>query len=51
LHLPITDHIAGLGGRDLTIEEMRDIFSRIEQSAGGRSEREVYWYGLRGPQK
>ncbi|MDD1743010.1 MAG: pyruvate ferredoxin oxidoreductase [Methanomassiliicoccales archaeon] len=51
LHLPITDHIAGLGGRDLTIEEMRDIFSHIEESVGGKRERDVYWYGLRGPQK
>ncbi len=51
LHLPITDHIAGLGGRDLTIEEMRDIFARIEENVGGRAGREVYWHGLRGEQQ
>jgi pyruvate ferredoxin oxidoreductase alpha subunit len=51
LHLPITDHIGGLGGRDLTIEAMRDIFARIEESAHGSLEREVYWHGLRGQQR
>jgi pyruvate ferredoxin oxidoreductase alpha subunit len=51
LHLPITDHIAGLGGRDLTLEEMRDIFAHIEKNISGRTERKVYWYGLRGQQK
>jgi pyruvate ferredoxin oxidoreductase alpha subunit len=51
LHLPITDHIAGLGGRDLTIEEMRDIFARIEENVTGRAERQVYWHGLRGKQE
>jgi pyruvate ferredoxin oxidoreductase alpha subunit len=51
LHLPITDHIGGLGGRDLTIEAMRDIFARIEESVHGSVEREVYWHGLRGQQR
>ncbi len=51
LRLQITDHIAGLGGRDLTLEEMRDIFARIEESLSGRAERDVYWYGLRGRQR
>jgi pyruvate ferredoxin oxidoreductase alpha subunit len=48
LHLPMTDHIGGLGGRDLTIEEMRDIFARIEENAIGKADRQVYWHGLRG---
>jgi pyruvate ferredoxin oxidoreductase alpha subunit len=51
LRLPLTDHIAGLGGRDLTLEEMRSIFARIEESASGKIERDVYWHGLRGEQK
>ncbi len=51
LHHPITDHIGGLGGRDLTIEAMRDIYARIEESVSGRTERAVYWYGLRGQQR
>ncbi len=51
LHLPITDHIAGLGGRDLTIEAMREIYAHIEENVGGKTERDVYWYGLRGQQR
>jgi len=49
--LPLTDHIAGLGGRDLTLEDMRAIYSIIERSAEGRPERDVYWHGLRGEQR
>jgi len=48
--ISLTDHIGGLGGRDLTIEEMRDIFSFIEDSAAGGTERKVFWHGLRGVQ-
>jgi pyruvate ferredoxin oxidoreductase alpha subunit len=51
LNLPLTDHIGGLGGRDLTLEEMRSIFARIEESVAGKMERDVYWHGLRGRQK
>ncbi|MDD1748208.1 MAG: pyruvate ferredoxin oxidoreductase [Methanomassiliicoccales archaeon] len=49
--LPLTDHIGGLGGRDLTLEDMRSIYSIIERSAGERPERTVFWHGLRGEQR
>jgi pyruvate ferredoxin oxidoreductase alpha subunit len=49
--IPLTDHIAGLGGRDLTMEDMRAMFSIIERSAGGPLERDVFWHGLRGEQR
>ncbi len=49
--IPLTDHIAGLGGRDLTMEDMRSIFSIIEGSAGGALDRDVFWHGLRGEQR
>ncbi|MCX6652374.1 MAG: hypothetical protein NT137_03350 [Methanomassiliicoccales archaeon] len=51
LELPITDHIGGLGGRDLTTEEMRDIFAVIERSSKGKKVKAVNWYGLRGEQE
>ncbi|HUL39288.1 MAG TPA: pyruvate ferredoxin oxidoreductase [Methanomassiliicoccales archaeon] len=46
--IPLTDHIGGLGGRDLTMEDMRAIFSVIERSADGPLDRDVFWPGLRG---
>jgi pyruvate ferredoxin oxidoreductase alpha subunit len=48
LRIPITDHIAGLGGRDLTMEEMRGAFARVEESAHGDTNRCCFWHGLRG---
>jgi len=49
LNIPITDHIAGLGGRDVTIEDMKDVFETIGSSAE-KPGRKVYWHGLRGEQ-
>jgi len=45
---PITNHIAGLGGRDITFEEVKGMFDIIEQSARGDSFKECNWHGLRG---
>jgi len=49
--VPLTDHIGGLGGRDLTLEDMRAIYSVVERSADGGLERNVFWHGLRGEQR
>jgi hypothetical protein len=46
--LTITDHIAGLGGRDLTPEELAKAFAVIEGSMAQSPERDVYWHDLRG---
>jgi pyruvate ferredoxin oxidoreductase alpha subunit len=46
--LPITDHIAGLGGRDLTPEELTKAFLVIEANTEKAPERDVYWHDLRG---
>jgi pyruvate ferredoxin oxidoreductase alpha subunit len=51
LSLPITDHVGGLGGRDLTLGHMREIFANIERSAKGERVRTCSWYGLRGEQE
>ncbi len=46
--LPLTDHIAGLGGRDLTPEVLEKVFRVIEDSMVKAPERDVYWHDLRG---
>jgi pyruvate ferredoxin oxidoreductase alpha subunit len=50
LKLPLTDHIGGLGGRDLTLEDVREMYSIIESNADEAPERAVHWHGLRGEQ-
>ncbi|HOO03564.1 MAG TPA: transketolase C-terminal domain-containing protein [Methanomassiliicoccales archaeon] len=46
--VPITDHIAGIGGRDLKVSTFRDMFALLERSASGGRVRECTWHGLRG---
>ena len=46
--LPITDHIAGLGGRDLTPEVLTKAYDVIEESMSRPAARDVYWHDLRG---
>jgi pyruvate ferredoxin oxidoreductase alpha subunit len=46
--IPITNHIAGLGGRDLTQEDLTKVFGVIEGSMDKSPERDVYWHDLRG---
>jgi pyruvate ferredoxin oxidoreductase alpha subunit len=46
--LPITDHIAGLGGRDLAPEVLVKVFQAVEDSMDKTPERDVYWHDLRG---
>ena len=49
--VPLTDHIGGLGGRDLTLEDMRVIYGIIERSVEESLERSVFWHSLRGEQR
>ena len=49
--MPLTDHIGGIGGRDLTLEDMRAIYSVVERSASEALDKDVFWHGLRGEQK
>lgn len=51
LGIPITDHVGGIGGRDLTLQHMRDIYGLLERSAKGEHVSTVTWHGLRGVQR
>ncbi len=46
--IPITDHVAGLGGRDITPELVRDMYDLVERSAKGEAVRDCTWHALRG---
>ncbi len=46
--IPITSHIAGIGGRDLKVETFKEMFQVLEDSAAGKKVRDCTWHGLRG---
>jgi len=46
--IPITNHIAGIGGRDLTVATFRAMFDIVTRDGRARPDRECFWHGLRG---
>ncbi|NLK25284.1 MAG: pyruvate ferredoxin oxidoreductase [Euryarchaeota archaeon] len=49
--LSMTNHIAGIGGRDITVEIVREMYELVEQRSRGEKTRECTWHGLRGEQR
>lgn len=49
--VPITDHFGGIGGRDITVTTVREMYEVVERRARGESVRECTWHGLRGEQE
>lgn len=49
--VPITDHVAGIGGRDITVEMVREMYEIVERNASGKKVRECTWHALRGEQR
>lgn len=45
-HNPVYEFIAGLGGRDITVDNIEDIFARLESGEGKASQ--INWIGLKG---
>jgi pyruvate ferredoxin oxidoreductase alpha subunit len=45
--LPISDHIAGIGGRDITPEMVREMYDLVERNATGERIKDCTWHGLR----
>ncbi len=50
MEIPITDHIGGLGGRDLLPSNLRSMYEIVERSGRGEKVRDCSWHGLRGEQ-
>lgn len=46
--LPLSDHFAGIGGRDITLEQVREMYELVERHARGEKIRECTWHALRG---
>ncbi len=49
--IEITDHIAGIGGRDITVDMVRDMYDIVDRSAAGEKVRDCTWHALRGEQR
>jgi pyruvate ferredoxin oxidoreductase alpha subunit len=45
--IPVTDHIAGIGGRDITPEMVREMYELVERRARGEAVKDCSWHGLR----
>jgi pyruvate ferredoxin oxidoreductase alpha subunit len=46
--LPLSEHIGGLGGRDVTVKHFLDIFELVREHGNGGKTRQTTWHGLRG---
>ncbi|MCG7844623.1 MAG: pyruvate ferredoxin oxidoreductase [Methanomassiliicoccales archaeon] len=44
----VTGHVAGIGGRDITPSNMREMYDVVERASKGMDVRPVTWHGLRG---
>ncbi len=48
MRLPIINHLAGLGGRDVTEEQIRNMFEITLKAAKGEKVKEINWHKTRG---
>jgi pyruvate ferredoxin oxidoreductase alpha subunit len=46
--IPVINHLAGLGGRDVTKEQIMKMFELTQKAAKGEKVKDVYWHGTRG---
>lgn len=46
----IKNYIIGIGGRDIRVKDIRDVYANLRQGAEHGSDRELEWVGLLGPQ-
>jgi pyruvate ferredoxin oxidoreductase alpha subunit len=46
--LPVINHLAGLGGRDVTKEQIIKMFEITQKAAKGEKVKDVNWHGTRG---
>jgi len=46
--LPVINHLAGLGGRDVTKEQIIKMFEIMLKAAKGEKVKEIYWHNTRG---
>jgi pyruvate ferredoxin oxidoreductase alpha subunit len=45
---PLSEHIGGLGGRDVTVKDLLEAYSIVRRQGSGEKVRKITWHGLRG---
>jgi pyruvate ferredoxin oxidoreductase alpha subunit len=45
--IPVKGFVAGLGGRDVTVDDVKDIVSKLKKMKGKKSRNDIYWVNLR----
>lgn len=48
LNIPVINHLAGLGGRDVTEDQIKKMFQITERAANGEKVNDVNWHNTRG---
>ena len=48
MNIPVIDHLAGLGGRDVTKEQIMKMFELTRKAAKGEKVKDVNWHNTRG---
>ncbi len=48
LTIPVINHLAGIGGRDVTKEQIMKMFELTQKAANGEKVNDIYWHNTRG---
>lgn len=46
VQVPVNDYIAGLGGADITLQQMDQVFSELEDCAAGNAKKSITYLGI-----
>ena len=46
LQIPVSDYLAGLGGADITLDQMGQVFAELEQRAEGTYDGSIKYLGI-----
>jgi pyruvate/2-oxoacid:ferredoxin oxidoreductase alpha subunit len=47
-NIPIINHLAGIGGRDVTEDQIRKMFEITQKAANGEKVNTINWHNTRG---
>ncbi|PWB56191.1 MAG: pyruvate ferredoxin oxidoreductase [Candidatus Methanoperedenaceae archaeon] len=48
MKIPVINHLAGIGGRDVTTKQIMKMFELTQKAANGEKVSDVYWHNTRG---
>lgn len=48
MNIPVINHLAGIGGRDVTTKQIMKMFELTQKAAKGEKVNDIYWHNTRG---